>query len=531
MPPNVTERYEVIARLGSGGMATVLLCHDGRLDRRVAVKRLHADSPRDVEHRFLREAKLGASMNHPNLVSVYDTETDDEGVVIVMEYVEGETLAQALLRGPLPAARVASIARDLGEALDHVHGEGVVHRDVKPGNVLLREDGIAKLADLGIAVSVDQTRVTQSGTVLGSAAYMAPEQLEGADVGPAADVYALAAVCFEALTGRKARTGRTPVEIAHSVATTPPPDVRDHAPDLPAAAAAALARGMAREPSERQGSAGELALELANALGGERREHTALARGETRTLPLAAAPAPLAAAPPSPAAPASRTPGARSDASVARSGEPASPTASASRTSASRSTTSASRRSPSFAGPLAAGLIALAAVAVVAAVLLSGGGDGDGRQADRPAQSGSAQRDQAQSNQAERDQARSEQTQSEQEQAEQTPAEPAPAEPAPADQAVDPAQGTALNEQGYALMQQGDYGGAVPVLRKAVASWPEDSTDLNYAYALYNLGVSLNRSGSPDEAIPYLEKRLNWSNQRGIVKKELKDAQQNAGQG
>jgi serine/threonine-protein kinase len=474
----VTERYEVIARLGSGGMATVLLCHDERLDRRVAVKRLHADSPRDVEHRFVREAKLGASMNHPNLVSVFDTETDDEGVVIVMEYVEGETLAQALLRGPLPPARVASIARDLGKALDHVHGEGVVHRDVKPGNVLLREDGIAKLADLGIAVSVDQTRVTQSGIVLGSAAYMAPEQLEGADVGPAADVYALAAVCFEALAGRKARTGRTPVEIAHSVATTPPPDVRDHAPDLPAAAAAALARGMAREPSDRQRSAGELALELANALE----------RSDTRTLPLATG-----------------------TTTVSDSHPPV-------------------RRSPSFAGPLAAGLLALVAVAVVAAVLLSGGGD-DNQQADRPTQGGSAQRDQAQSNQAQRDKSQSEQTQTEQEQPEQTPAEPTPAEPAPADGPLDPAQGTALNEQGYALMQQGDYAGAVPVLRKAVAAWPEDSTDLDYAYALFNLGAALNRSGSPAEAIPYLEKRLNWSNQRGVVKRELKDAQRNAGQG
>jgi len=464
----VTERYEVIARLGSGGMATVLLCHDERLDRRVAVKRLHADSPRDVEHRFLREAKLGASMNHPNLVSVFDTETDDEGVVIVMEYVEGETLAQALLRGPLPPARVAAIARDLGEALDHVHGEGVVHRDVKPGNVLLREDGVAKLADLGIAVSVDQTRVTRSGTVLGSAAYMAPEQLEGADVGRAADVYALAAVCFEALAGRKARAGRTPVEIAHSVATTPPPDVRDFAPELPAAAAAALARGMAREPAERQRSAGELAFELTNALE----------RGESHTLPLATTTTPLAQVP-------------------------------------------SSRRSPSFAGPLAAGLIALAAVAVVAAVLLAGGGDGDNQQADRPARDEPAQRDQGQRDQGER----------EQPPAEQEPAESAPAEPAPADQPLDSAQGTALNEQGYALMQQGDYAGAVPVLRKAVASWPGDSTDLNYAYALYNLGASLNRSGSAAEAIPYLEKRLNWSNQRGIVKQELKDAQRNAGQG
>ncbi len=155
-----------------------------------------------------------------------------------------------------------------------MHAHGVVHRDVKPANVLLRHDGAVKLADLGIAVSVDQTRVTRSGTVLGSAAYMAPEQLEGADVGPATDVYALAAVCFEALAGRKARDGRTPVEIAHSVATTPPPDVRELAPGLPAAASRALARGMAREAAERPASAGELAAELRHAL--------ARARGPSR---------------------------------------------------------------------------------------------------------------------------------------------------------------------------------------------------------------------------------------------------------
>jgi serine/threonine-protein kinase len=459
----------VIDRLGAGGMASVWLCRDERLDRAVAVKRLHADSPRDAERRFLREAKLGASMNHPGLVSVYDTETDDEGLLIVMEHVEGESLAEALVRGRLAPERVARIARDLGEALDHVHAHGVVHRDVKPANVLLRHDGAVKLVDLGIAVSVDQTRVTRSGTVLGSAAYMAPEQLEGQDVGPAADVYALAAVCFEALAGRKARAGRTPVEIAHSVATTPPPDVRELAPELPAAASRALARGMARDPGERPASAGELAAELGHALG-----------------PAAPAqPEPIAATTPMPVAPAS----------------PSGPR----------------RRSRSIAGPLAIALIALAAGAVIAAVLLAGGGDGDTPRSDS-AQRPDPPRERAQ-----------EPAQTETAPPEQT----TPAEEAPADTgiALDPARGAALNEQGYALMSQGDYGGAVAILQKAVASWPKDSTDINYAYALYNLGKSLNRSGNAAEAIPYLEQRLNWPNQRGVVKQELRLARQNAGQG
>jgi hypothetical protein len=481
-------RYRVLRRLGAGGMASVWLCDDERLGRPVAVKRLHADSPGEMELRFVREAKLGASLNHPNLVAVYDTAVEDEGLLIVMEYVEGESLAQALLRGPLESRRVAQLARELGGALDHVHTQGVVHRDVKPANVLLRRDGAVKLVDLGIAVSVDQTRVTRSGTVLGSASYMAPEQLEGREVGPAADVYALATVCFEALAGRKARGGRTPVEIAHEVATASPPDVREHAPGIPAAAAAALERGMSREPTWRQRSAGELALELEKGLERGRSEPHPPGRSETRTLPLAGT-APL-----------------------------------------SRTAARASRRSPSFAGPLAVALIALAAAAVVAAVLLTGGGEGDNQRADRPAQQ-QERRDQAQEPASRGDEAVDDAAGDEGQVTDTAPAEPAPEEPAPAEQPIDPAQGAALNEQGYALMQQGDYAGAVPVLRRAVAAWPEDSTDLNYAYALYNLGASLNRSGNPAEAIPYLEKRLNWPNQRGVVKQELKDARQKAGQG
>jgi tetratricopeptide (TPR) repeat protein len=253
-------------------------------------------------------------------------------------------------------------------------------------------------------------------------------------------------VCFEALCGRRARAGRTPVEIAHEIATAEPPDVREHTPGLPPAAAEALARGMARDPERRPRSAGELAAQLASGLE----------RGAPVT-----------------------------------------------------------HRRRGFADALALGLLALAVGAVVAVVLLSGGGD-DSQRPDRPAQQqGKAPREQAKAS-------------PENAPAETTPAQTAPAEPAPA---ADPTSGAALNEQGFELMGRGDFAGAVPILRRAVASWPEDSTDLEYAYALYNLGTSLNRSGQSAEAIPYLEKRLNWSNQRGVVKKELKLARKNAGQG
>jgi hypothetical protein len=466
-------------------MASVLLCHDERLDRQVAVKRLHSDSPAEVEQRFVREAKLGASLNHPNLVGVYDTAVEDEGLLIVMEYVEGESLAQALLRGPLEPGRVGRIAGDLGDALDHVHAQGVVHRDVKPANVLLRHDGAVKLVDLGIAVSADQTRVTRSGVVLGSAGYMAPEQLDGRDVGPAADIYALATVCFEALCGRRARAGRTPVEIAHEIATAGPPDVREHAPGLPTAAADALARGMARDPQRRQRSAGELAAQLAGGLEPRRAAQRTAPTATTRPLRAASERAPTAPR---------RAPAAARPASRGRSG---------------------------LAGPLALGLLALAVTAVVAVVAFNGSGDGDSQQGQRPAQ---------------REQARADKSQAQPDTpaAQPDPTDSAPAEPPPTDHqaaAPDPASGAALNEQGFELMGRGDFAGAVPILRRAVASWPEDSTDLEYGYALYNLGTSLNRSGRAAEAIPYLEKRLNWANQRGVVKKELKLARKNAGQG
>src|SRR3954453_22455650 len=183
-------------------MATVMLAEDERLGRQVAVKLLHAESPEDTAQRFRREARLGASLNHPNIVSIFDIESDDEGVLIVMEYVQGETLRDVIERGPTSPSRALEILRGVAEALDHAHGEGIVHRDVKPANVLVGADGRVKLADLGIATAVEGTRITMSGTVLGTAAYMAPEQLEGSGKpGPAADAYSLAVVAGEGLSG------------------------------------------------------------------------------------------------------------------------------------------------------------------------------------------------------------------------------------------------------------------------------------------------------------------------------------------
>ena len=155
-------RYRVLDRLGSGGMATVYLCEDERLRRKVAVKRLHAESPEETARRFQREAQLGASLNHPNVVSIFDAITDEEAVLIVMEYVDGETLAEAIQReGGLPPARTLDVLRGVAAALDQAHEQGIVHRDVKPANVLIGTGGEVKLVDLGIAAAVEGTRITR----------------------------------------------------------------------------------------------------------------------------------------------------------------------------------------------------------------------------------------------------------------------------------------------------------------------------------------------------------------------------------
>jgi eukaryotic-like serine/threonine-protein kinase len=266
--PLLANRYRVVRRLGAGGMAAVYCAHDERLDRDVAIKRLHRAEHEDVDaRRFQREAKLGASLSHPNLVSIFDTEEDDESVLLIMEYVDGETLADLLARGPVDANRAVEIIRAVAEALDHAHAAGIVHRDVKPANVLLGRDGAIKLADLGIAKAVERTDITGTGTVLGTPAYMAPEQLQDGTLGPAVDVYALAAMAFELLTGRKARRGRSAVEIAHQVVNEPPPDPRDVNPAIPAPAAEAIRAGMAKDPAERPRSAVVLARRLEDCIG------------------------------------------------------------------------------------------------------------------------------------------------------------------------------------------------------------------------------------------------------------------------
>jgi serine/threonine protein kinase len=261
-------RYRVERTLGHGGMAVVLLARDEELDRPVAIKLLAEHLARDVvfRDRFLREARLSAALAHPNVVQVFDAGEDGGRPFIVMECVEGETLATVLSRRRrLPWREAVALALQACAGLQHAHDAGLVHRDVKPQNLLLREDGTVKLVDFGIARAAEETGLTQAGTILGTAAYLSPEQAAGEEVTAAADVYSLGAVLYEVLTGRTPYTFETLAELAYRQANEPIEPVRELAPDVPTAVEDVVMRCLARNPAYRPSSAAELAAQLRTA--------------------------------------------------------------------------------------------------------------------------------------------------------------------------------------------------------------------------------------------------------------------------
>ena len=294
--PAKLDRYRVVRALGTGGMGTVSLAEDTVLGRQVALKRIHAAAGDSGLLRLRREALLGASMSHPNLVPIYDVdETEDGDLVIVMEYVEGETLRDALGRqGALGTEEALRILTGAAAGLDAIHAQGIVHRDVKPANILLGSNGDVKVADLGVAAVPERTQITTSGSIVGSLGYMAPEQMREAEATPAIDIYALAAVAYEALSGQKARQEPNPVALAYAIDNKPPPDLRQVWPEAPAAAAQLLERAMDREPARRPQSAGELVARLRSALESPpttRSPRQRPPRRPARAIPAAAIPA------------------------------------------------------------------------------------------------------------------------------------------------------------------------------------------------------------------------------------------------
>src|SRR5437868_8968623 len=262
----IADRYELEELVGTGGMSTVFRARDVQLDRRVALKILHEHYAADPEYleRFRREARAVARLSHPNIVTVIDRGDDDGRQFIVFEYIEGENVKELVQRtGRLPVRGALELALAVADGLAFAHEHGLVHRDVKPQNVLVSREGEVKVTDFGIARSlhVDQG-VTQTGTVLGTGEYLAPEQASGKPVSPATDVYSLGVVLWELLAGEVPFKGDNFVAVALRHVNEPVPHLRDVRPDVSPRLAAAVERALAKDPASRFPSMGALAKEL-----------------------------------------------------------------------------------------------------------------------------------------------------------------------------------------------------------------------------------------------------------------------------
>ncbi len=261
----IAGRYELEEIVGSGGMATVYRAQDRLLERSVALKILHEQFSQDPDalERFGREARAVAQLAHPNIVTVIDRGEDGGRPYIVFEYVSGENLKQLVAReGPLPVATVIELGIQVARALEAAHDRGVVHRDIKPQNVLLAEEGRAKVTDFGIARARNTEGMTLTGTIMGTSDYIPPEQARGETAGEAGDVYSLGVVLFELLTGRLPYEGDNAVAVAMRHVNDPVPDVRELRPDVPPRLAALVHRALAKEPRDRFPTMSDLVAEL-----------------------------------------------------------------------------------------------------------------------------------------------------------------------------------------------------------------------------------------------------------------------------
>jgi serine/threonine protein kinase len=266
----IADRYELEELVGSGGMSSVYRAHDQLLDRKVALKILHSHYNEDAEYveRFRREARSVARLSHPNIVTVIDRGEEDGRQFIVFEYVPGENLKELVDRsGALPVRRALELALQVARGLAFAHDQGLVHRDVKPQNVLLNGEGEAKVTDFGIARSLDvEHGMTQTGTVLGTSNYIAPEQASGRPVDAHTDVYSLGAVLHELLTGEVPFPGDNFVSVAMKHINEPPPDLMEKRPDVPLRVAAIVDRALQKDPGDRFPSMHDFAAELDAAL-------------------------------------------------------------------------------------------------------------------------------------------------------------------------------------------------------------------------------------------------------------------------
>ena len=276
MPPKTfMNRYEIERPIARGGMAEVFLARDHKLDRPVALKVLvpELSADRSFVERFRREAKAAANLVHPNIVQIYDWGEDNNNYFIVMEYVEGQTLRDRLRSfGSLDARQAAAIGANIAAGLHYAHEQGFVHRDVKPGNVLITTGGQVKVTDFGIAQAVNagvDEHLTQTGAVMGTATYFSPEQAQGHELDGRSDVYALGVLLFEAVAGKPPFTGDSAVSIAYKHVKEEPPALEELAPQVSVEFAEIVERAMAKYPDERYATAADLQSDLMRYLSGE----------------------------------------------------------------------------------------------------------------------------------------------------------------------------------------------------------------------------------------------------------------------
>jgi eukaryotic-like serine/threonine-protein kinase len=276
----IAGRYRIDRRLGAGGMSTVFLAEDTVLERPVAVKLLaeHLADDEPFVARFQREARAAARLQHPNIVQVFDSGLDPQSHrhFIVMELVDGPSCADLLRdRKQLDLDEAVGIARDACHGLDYAHRAGVVHRDVKPGNLLISEEsGVTKLADFGIAKAAEQTRITQVGSVLGTAAYLSPEQAHGDEAGPRSDVYSLGVCAYQMITGRLPHEYGSLTELALKQREEPVTPMTELRPDVPVELDLAIRMALERHPDDRYDSALDFARALEAGLHGHQTEAT-----------------------------------------------------------------------------------------------------------------------------------------------------------------------------------------------------------------------------------------------------------------
>src|ERR671925_2396310 len=262
-------RYRLDAQIGAGGMSTVYRAFDATLERRVAIKLMHREiaSDSDQLERFRREARAVAQLNHPHVVGVIDAGEDESRPYIVFEYVEGETLKDRIRRlGRLPVSEAVAYAIEIARALESAHASRLVHRDVKPQNVLIDPDGRAKVTDFGIARSLEAQGLTATGRVLGTTDYVSPEQALGHEVTGQSDIYSLGIVLYEMLTGEAPFKADTQVAVAMKHVRDPLPDVQRRRPEISAALAAVVEHAAAKETQNRYQTVSEMVHDLEEVL-------------------------------------------------------------------------------------------------------------------------------------------------------------------------------------------------------------------------------------------------------------------------